>query len=154
MKITWIILFVMIFTGTCFADITDADKAGDRDHIVFMNTGANNRESIDLSASSTAYTTSAKLTDSDHHGLWLRCSSETSAAPDFTVTAEYSIHKNDGFAAAPVPITFATVTSLGATPVKLNGLAHMPFVRFKFTSSGSSTDDLKIDAFFIRDIKK
>jgi len=130
-----------------FGQVTDADRADDEWYVLPIG------DQIELGSSATAYTTSTRVTGSDHHGLYLRSSSALSGTVDFDVTAEYSINKNSGFAACQEPVTFATVDVLGNKPVKLNGIAHISFIRFKFVSSGSNTSDLKIDAFLIRDTK-
>ena len=140
------IVLALLSVSTVFATVTSDDMAQDRDHIIAI------ADDLALGTSTEAYTDPVKLTNSDHHGLYLRI--QSSGTVSFTVKAEYSIRSDTGFTDAPEPITFATITDSGNKIVKLNGLAHMSFIRFKFTSDSSNASDVLIDCFFVRDTKQ
>jgi hypothetical protein len=148
---TIIALMILIIPAMAFAQVTDADTAQAK---YYMHTAA---DQLSVGTSVTTYTDSIALTNSDHHGLYVRSYREsglTTGTVDFDITAEYSIRSDSGFAAVTTPITFATISALGNKPIKLYGLCFMPFIKFKLVSGATNTSDVKVDMFLIRDSKQ
>jgi len=143
-----IIMILLMIPAMVFGQVTDADRADDEWHIHTIG------DEIELGSSATAYTASCRLTNSDHHALWIRPASASTGTVSFVITAEYSINKNSGFAACSSPVTFDTINALGGKPVKLTGLAHIPYIRFKMASGASQASDVKVDVFLIKDSKQ
>lgn len=107
-----------------------------------------------VGTSVTLYTEAVPLTNSEHHGLYVRTSSISTGVVNFVITAEYSIKQDSGFAAVATPVEFDTIDVLGNKPVKLNDLCFMPYVRFKIVSGATNAADVKLDMFLIRDSKQ
>lgn len=140
-----IALLMLMAPVMAFAQVTSDDLKDNRFYIHPI------ADQLSVGTSVTTYTDSIIMTNSDHHGLYIRTTS--AGVVDFDVTIEYSINRESGFASVTTPTEVDTISAVGNKPIKLTNLAFIPFMKFKLVSGATNDASTKVDMFLIRDTK-
>ena len=102
--------------------------------------------------SDTVYSTPIMLTNSDHHGLFVRTTSD--GAVDMTLTIEYAFTPTSDFVVSKGDTWSWQITSTGDHVCPLTGLTHMSYMRFKVVGAAGNDGTGHIDVVIIKDTKQ